>query len=58
MSGMEALTEGWFDWQAALPFVDLDGAVAVKIVAGWESNCALLVKGVVRSRAASGCGSP
>ena len=55
---MEVLTEDGLDWQAALPSVDLDGAVAVGMVHGAGMACALLVKGVVRSRAASGCGSP
>ena len=53
MSGMKLLTKGWFDWQAALPFVDLNGAVAVAvaITAGRKTSCALLVKDVL-SRAA------
>ena len=54
MSGMEVLTEGWVDWQANLPFVDLNGAVAVAIYGGYRFSCALLVKGAVRSRAAVG----
>jgi hypothetical protein len=54
MSGIQVLTEGWVDWQAALPFVDLNGAVAVAIVAGGYHSCVLLVSGALRSRAAAG----
>ena len=41
---MEVLTEGWVDWQTNLPFVDLNGAVAVAIALGDHHSCALLVK--------------
>jgi len=46
MSGMESLNECWLGWQANLPFVDLDGAVAVAITTGYWHSCALLVRGV------------
>jgi len=52
---MEVLTEGWVDWQAALPALDM-GAVVVALVAGFHHNCALLVKPAVRSVSREGVG--
>jgi hypothetical protein len=43
MSARDELTEGGVDWQVALPFADLNGAVAVAIVAGSHHTCTLLV---------------